>query len=186
MSLPHHHHPLHALGNISRGRQNYYKSQRWWVALRKQCFPDITGLMHLRTHRDHDSIRKSWTSSSQTKFSTEMGKWVQSPIPNKKAICSWYLLRGKMHFLQWSEELYGFYVLLCLIALVWFDFLWYFFLSIYFFFFWGGGFVWGWVGLGWVELGLVDLSSLWFFSFLSFFKVGKREKEHEVGQTRKE
>lgn len=50
------------------GRKKNCKSRRQWKSLRKQHFPDTTGLLHISTFRDYDSMHRTYKSSNQTWF----------------------------------------------------------------------------------------------------------------------
>lgn len=59
------------------------KSQRWRMTLRKQCFPDPVGPMHIGTTRDCDSTHKIHIGSDQTK-SHSKGGGSKVPPPTRK------------------------------------------------------------------------------------------------------
>lgn len=108
------------------------KRQGWWIAPRKQCLPDNTGLMHtgpqkLTTHR------KPPKGQARGHPSTKVGKWTCAPTPNKEIVCNWcqlaketWSLSGYVHHTLREElcpgqhkingifvDFYGF-ILLCL------------------------------------------------------------------------
>lgn len=69
---------------MDRG-EKYCKSQRWWVIPRKQCLPYTTGLTHVWTHGDFNSMHRTCAGTNKTKHSsTEKGQWMQSYIPNQE------------------------------------------------------------------------------------------------------
>lgn len=75
--------PLKAQGSIWKKRQNDCKSQRGQMTARKPYFPYRTGLMHIWTHRDCESIyiaqiKASWNPS------TAKLKWTWDPTFTKK------------------------------------------------------------------------------------------------------
>jgi hypothetical protein len=60
------------------------KTQRWWVTVRKQHFPDITGCMHTGTETLMACIRPVQTQARQN-FNKE-GKWIHSSTLGKEDI----------------------------------------------------------------------------------------------------
>lgn len=75
-------------------KQKGCKSQRWWRTPRKQYPPSTTEVIHIWTHRDSDSMHKTFTDSNQTKILTLRRRYEQnSTLAKNLAICNWYLLR---------------------------------------------------------------------------------------------
>lgn len=50
------------------------KVVRWWMIPRNHCFLNTTGMIHVWTQRECDSIRKTCTSSNQAKSQHGEGK----------------------------------------------------------------------------------------------------------------
>ena len=76
---------------VWKRRQKDCKSQRWWILPRKQSLSDTTGLIPMWTHRDCQSMHKTWPGKVTQNLSLRRGRWHKNPTPWKKT-----------SFLQWS------------------------------------------------------------------------------------
>lgn len=61
------HHSLQDERTYAKSKEKNYKSKRQLWNPRKQHFPDTGGLMYIRTQREHDSMHRTYTNSSQAK-----------------------------------------------------------------------------------------------------------------------
>lgn len=82
------------------------RKQRWWVTLRKQHFPNTTGLMHIYAYWDCDRMHRPAQVQVILNLSMENWKWAQSPKLTKKLLQLITDRRGKISFLQWNDPGY--------------------------------------------------------------------------------
>jgi hypothetical protein len=55
---------------IKKKKKQKNKSQRWLMIPKKHCLLHTTGMMHIGTHRDCDSMHKMHIGSKETKSQT--------------------------------------------------------------------------------------------------------------------
>lgn len=81
------------------GRSINCNSQRWMMTPKKQCLPEIRGLMHMGLLETITNLRRSAQVQTWWDSRTDTGKWKQGPRSNQLDICNGYLpVKGNLFF----------------------------------------------------------------------------------------
>lgn len=81
------------------GRSINCNSQRWMMTPKKQCLPEIRGLMHTGLLETITALRRSAQVQTWWDSRTDTGKWKQAPRSNQLEICNGYLpVKGNLFF----------------------------------------------------------------------------------------
>lgn len=72
-------------GSMWKSRQKDSKSQKWWMILRKQCFPDAARQMHTQVYRDPCQHVQTFTSLSWTKCQHGRGRVDMKSYPKRRS-----------------------------------------------------------------------------------------------------
>lgn len=94
---------LKVLGSTKKRRQKSCKSWRWWIAPRKQCLLEKTGLILTWTQRDYGITPKTCTDSEWWKYIPRRSRNKVSDFPNKLLQFRSAGKEGESDFLQWHE-----------------------------------------------------------------------------------